>query len=94
MFLASQAPYPSPGNLKLDHKIVFMPLLIELNCKRNVSRTVLWQCVDTIQPLILNPRSGYKFHTRPEERNSAVFLTPRSSTATKKLHIYRKAFIK
>jgi len=41
MFPASQAPYLSPGNLKLDHKIVFMPLLIELNCKRNANRTVL-----------------------------------------------------
>jgi len=41
MFPASQAPYPTPGNLKLDHMIVFMPLLIELNCKRNASHTVL-----------------------------------------------------
>jgi hypothetical protein len=49
MFPASQAPDPSPGNLKLDHKTVFMPLLIELNRKRNANHTVLWQCVDTIQ---------------------------------------------
>jgi len=75
-----------------------MPLLIELNRKRNTKRTVLWQCVDTIQPLILNPRSGYKFHTAfftcPEERQCRFSNTKVQHLQQKNLHIYRKAFIK
>jgi hypothetical protein len=97
MFPARRALDPSPCNIQLDHKIVFMPLLIEPNRQRNAKRTVSWQCVGTKQPLILNPRSGYKFHaaffTWPEERQCRFSNTKVQHLQQKTAHLSKRFLV-